>query len=204
MTANLLPFGSHGAFSHSTARPWGSLGCDWRVDGAAQRSYGELAERLANGLCPAWQRVVGEEGPDCGVIRPEVMIEPSQLIFPRRHLYAVDPPQAPPETHIYRALNSLPPERVAVMFMGQDPFPRPCRATGRSFEAGDRNDWHRVGGITALRRICQQLAAYRTADPRYQQIDKWQCLKKAIERRTVRIPCIRQTLTIGRVQASFC
>ena len=146
-----------------------------------------------DGLCPAWRQAIGAAGPDCQAIRDQSTIEPPHYIYPRRYAHAVHPQNVPDGSHIYRALNDLPPDRVVVVFMGQDPYTRSSRATGRSFEAGDRIEWHRVGQITALRRICQQLAANSTGDPRYQGVNNWQCLRRHIADGRVQMPTVPET-----------
>ncbi len=145
-----------------------------------------------NGLSPAWREIVGvDAGPNCMAIRQRTIIRPDQTIFPARH-----PNQQqglPAGSHIYRALAGLSPNQVTVLLMGQDPYTTPLRATGRSFETGDHHEWHTVGRVTSLRRICQQLVAKRSGNALYQGVDSWQDLRHALENGDVQLPTIGET-----------
>ena len=146
-----------------------------------------------HGLSDGWLRAIGPANPDYRAIRCASTIEPPHFVYPRRRLDAAHPENVPDRSHIYRALNELPPDRVAVVFVGQDPYTVPARATGRAFEAGGQSEWQRVGRITSLRRICQQLAAYSTGNLRYQQVDNWQLLKRNIADGRVQMPTVPET-----------
>ena len=60
------------------------------------------------------------------------------LIFPGRRESSVN--GAPPNSHIFRAFDNLPPGLVKAVLIGEDPYPHIEQATGRSFERGDCGD----------------------------------------------------------------
>lgn len=74
----------------------------------------------------------------------------------------------PGNAHTFRAL-LVPPEKVRVVIVGQDPYPNISDATGQSFEQGNLDGWvqdgHRVAG--SLRPILKLAAAEHTKDRRY-------------------------------------
>lgn len=45
--------------------------------------------------------------------------------------------------HTFKAFQALSPDRVVVAAFGNDPYPKPCHATGRAFEQGNLSDWSR-------------------------------------------------------------
>ena len=138
-----------------------------------------------DGLSSEWQQIIGDVMPDFNSIRCCSIINSDQCVYPRRYPHSCDIQDAPDGSHIFHALNNLSPASTRVVFIGQDPYTTTSRATGRSFEAGDKDTWDQVGRITSLRRICQQLAATRTDDQCYQRANSWQSLKKKIADETV-------------------
>jgi uracil-DNA glycosylase len=62
-----------------------------------------------------------------------------------------------------RALRLVPPDRVRVLLLGQDPYPRPGHADGLAFSAGH-------GRPHSLRRVFEVLAADR---PGWQRPERW-------------------------------
>ena len=70
--------------------------------------------------------------------------------------------------HTFRAL-LVPPDKVKVVIVGQDPYPDITDATGLSFEQGNLADWikdaHRVAG--SLKPILKTAAAAKTGDDSY-------------------------------------
>ena len=144
------------------------------------------------GLSFEWQQIIGDVMPDFQSIRCTSIIDSDQRVYPRRYRHSSDLQDAPNGSHIFHALNNLSPSCTRVVFIGQDPYTRASRATGRSFEAGDKDTWNQIGGIPSLRRICQQLAANRTDDQSFQRANSWQSLKCKIANGTVSMPCLSQ------------
>ncbi len=93
---------------------------------------GEL-ERYLNGwrehLSEAWREALGGVEPNLDVILEDASLDQSARIIP-------DPPE-----RVFHALNGIDPSDVNVVVFGNDPYPAPCRATGRSFEQGNLTDW---------------------------------------------------------------
>ena len=144
------------------------------------------------GLSSEWQQVLHEVMPDFNAIRYTTIIDSDQRVYPRRYQNSRNFPDAPVGSHIFRALNNVSPSRTRVVYIGQDPYPRTSRATGRAFEVGDKKTWDQVGGIRSMRRICQQVAAKRANNQRLQRPNGWKSLKCNIADGTIRMPCLGQ------------
>ena len=139
-----------------------------------------------------WRQIIGNVTPDFEAIRCTTRIHSDQCVYPRRYPHSTGLPDAPEGSHIFHALSNLSPSDTRVVLIGQDPYTASSRATGRSFEAGDKDTWDRVGNIPSLRRICQQLAAKRTGNQEYRCAKSWKSLRRDIANGTVPMPCISQ------------
>ena len=153
-----------------------------------------------NGLSQAWIGVIGNAGPDVQQVKHNTTIWPRQVVYPKRLQTSNSPLSAPARSHIYRAFDNCPPNETRVVFIGQDPYPKPNRATGRAFEAGDKATWDQVGGITSLRRICQQLVAWRIGTTNYPYSNGWQTLKCDIGNGSVLMPGLLQSFNYWEAQ----
>jgi uracil-DNA glycosylase len=139
---------------------------DWRAD-----------------LSPAWARLLADVEPDFDAIDDSLEIEDSELVFPGRK--SVSLKDAPSGAHIFRALDGIEPTDVRVIVIGQDPYPRVSRATGRAFEQGDIKSWSGASSqySPSLKRILQQAAAQRTGSSVYQRTKGgWPALAKHLKR----------------------
>ena len=80
-------------------------------------------------LPEAWRETLKGVGPDFNAIPGDALLEQGARIIP-------DPPEC-----VFHALDGIDPSGVKVVVFGNDPYPDPCRATGRSFEQGNLTDW---------------------------------------------------------------
>lgn len=92
---------------------------------ALERYLDGWRERLPG----AWLRALGRVEPDFDAIPGDALLSRSAKIVP-------DPPK-----RVFHALDGIDPSDVNVVVFGNDPYPDPCRATGRSFEQGNLTDW---------------------------------------------------------------
>lgn len=109
--------------------------------------------------CPAeWLALLGDAEPDYAAVPAQLRLETHERIIPLRKGH--HDPIAPAGSHVLRALQGLRPDGVRAVILGQDPYPKLSRATGRSFEPGDLADWQ--GAVPeSLRRILLVLAQQR-------------------------------------------
>ena len=72
-------------------------------------------------------------------------VEPNFDAIPRNVLIDRDARIVPARRNrggVFHALEGIDPSNVVAIVIGNDPYPDPCRATGRSFEQGDLTDWN--------------------------------------------------------------
>ena len=72
-------------------------------------------------------------------------------------------PKNPPDSLIFRFLN-LDPDRVRVVILGQDPYPQPGAATGRSFEVSGLSSWLSPIRQSSLRNLLRAICAAETGE----------------------------------------
>lgn len=78
----------------------------------------------------AWRLALGDAEPNFGACENAALDSSARIVPLRRE--ASGP---------FYALDGIDPGDVAVVVVGNDPYPNPRRATGRSFEQGDLVDW---------------------------------------------------------------
>lgn len=117
-----------------------------------------------NDLTPAWRGVLAGVSPAFDDIREDLLLRDDERIYPGRKGQLL--PNAPQGAEVFRALARVAPSAVRAVVIGQDPYPRIERATGRAFEQGDVSSWTAPGaGIaTSLKRLLQITAFHRTGD----------------------------------------
>ncbi|HJQ40615.1 MAG TPA: uracil-DNA glycosylase family protein [Thermoanaerobaculia bacterium] len=130
----------------------------------------EMQQFLAgwrNDLNSSWRTVLNGVEPAFDAIGSGLTLEDNETIFPGRK--GVPAPGARADAHIFRALDGLRPRDVKAVILGQDPYPKTSRATGRSFEQGDLPEWVKSHTKVAesLRRILQTVAHLRSGEERY-------------------------------------
>jgi uracil-DNA glycosylase len=118
-------------------------------------------------LSSSWGGALDGVEPKLSAIDTALTLENNETIFPGRKGHPA--PDARPDSHVFRALDGLRPQDVRAVILGQDPYPRSSRATGRSFEQGDLLKWSPKKSDVAesLRRILQVAAHFRTGETKY-------------------------------------
>lgn len=137
----------------------------------------ETTDRWQDQVPAAWRGAVADVQLDAAAIGDEVMIDPWVPIFPS---YGSAEILGAPKIgnkriyHTFRALQLVPPTRVRVVVLGQDPYPDVAKATGASFEQGGLVDWvkdaHRVA--SSLRNILLCAAAAHTGRDEYRDPER--------------------------------
>lgn len=82
-------------------------------------------------LPEAWRAKLNGVQPDYAAIPPNELLRPGEQIVPVRHN----------GQGVFYALEGIDPSDVKVAVVGNDPYPDPSRATGRSFEQGNLAEW---------------------------------------------------------------
>lgn len=124
----------------------------------------EELRRFVNGwrsdLPADWHEAIGDVEPAVDAVDPELLFDERHPIFPARRASPL--PQARADAHVFRAFDGLGPRDVRCVLLGQDPYPRISRATGRSFEQGDAPDWLLPSIAVSLRALVPMVAECRT------------------------------------------
>lgn len=123
-------------------------------------------------LPSAWRTVLNSVEPAAADVGSSLTFGP-EPVFPARRASPL--PDARADAHVFRAFDSLEPLKVRCVLVGQDPYPRIGRATGRSFEQGDLEIWPAASNKVALSLRClvQKLAQSRTGRAAYVTPDGW-------------------------------
>lgn len=137
-----------------------------------------LAQDWRDDLPPVWQAFFDDDRarPDLpGMTNDDHVPDPADL-FPAR-LQLGRPRRADevvPRRHMTRAFDRLTPERVKVVVLGQDPYPRIASATGRAFEDGAWNGTSLETEANSLKRLLQSAAACQCPDLQIsEEADDW-------------------------------
>lgn len=125
--------------------------------------------------------------PDWYAISEDLEIEDDAQAWPGRRDEQL--PGAPVGAQICRAFDRIKPGDVRVVVLGQDPYPRRCRVTGRAFEDGawDSNRPDRIAD--SLQSIVQSavLSARDDLEIQRQQAD-WDGIIAAVENDQISLP----------------
>ncbi|CAN5455527.1 hypothetical protein BH10PSE14_BH10PSE14_30770 [soil metagenome] len=114
--------------------------------------------RWREDLAPSWQAFFADCEPDFAAIDPALQFDSAHPVIPARK--ATPLADAPPGAHVFRAFDGVDPAGVRVIVIGQDPYPRIERATGRAFEDGALTDW-RGSVAQSLQHLMQSALALR-------------------------------------------
>jgi uracil-DNA glycosylase len=127
----------------------------------------DFAGGWSNDLADGWASALNGVQPNSDAVRDDLTFDPAEPIFPSRRGHALAGARA--DAHAFRAFDALPAARVRCVLLGQDPYPRIARATGRSFEQGDIATWPKKQSelATSLRTLVQFLAHARTGQTKY-------------------------------------
>jgi uracil-DNA glycosylase len=91
--------------------------------------------------------------------------------------------------HMTRAFDGLTPVQVRVVILGQDPYPRTGRATGRAFEDGLWNAENPMAVADSLRRLLQVAAAIEFPELEIsEEGDDWGSVRDAVNEHVVAPP----------------
>jgi len=139
-------------------------------------------------LSPAWRAFfAGADVDPARVPDTLALVPPHDVIFPGRK--GSPPAGARPDAHVARAFDGITPEKVRVIVIGQDPYPKVKQATGRSFEQADVDGTFKKIS-PSLRRILQAVALARTGDRGYVDggAEAWQRVLAARAAGTLDLP----------------
>lgn len=137
-------------------------------------------------VAPTWHAVLNGVEPAFDLIREDLVLRDDEIVFPGRRELALT--GAPAGAHIFKALDRLPPDRVKAVVIGQDPYPRLSRATGRAFDQGDLSAWIGAGNVvtTSMKRLLQAVAQQRTGNDGYVKTGGWEKVQKDIAAGTLK------------------
>jgi uracil-DNA glycosylase len=128
----------------------------------------------------AWKAALAGIEPAFDRVRQDLLLRDGEIIFPGRR--ASSPAGAPAGAHIFKCLDRLKPDDVKAVVIGQDPYPRVGRATGRAFEQGDLTQWTGAGSqvTTSMKRLLQVAAHQRSGDAGYLAAGGWARVQSAL------------------------
>jgi len=120
-----------------------------------------------------WKTVIKDVEPAFEKVKEELVLRETEVIFPGRLGSPVL--GAPEGAYLFKSLEWLKPEDVKAVVIGQDPYPRRSRATGRAFEQGDLTGWFGEGNAvtTSMKRLLQVASHQRTGDEVYLGNNGW-------------------------------
>jgi len=98
----------------------------------------------------AWQPLLEGVQLDFAAVDPDAELDDNNMIWPQEQQH-----DAPADAHLFKALKDLAPHQIRIVIFGNDPYTKLHQATGRSFEQGGLEDWHR--DIRFRRRISPSL-----------------------------------------------
>jgi uracil-DNA glycosylase len=157
-----------------------------------------------NDLSESWRGTLAGAEPNLSGIDSTLTLEDNETISPGRKGHPA--PGARPDSHVFRALDGLPLEDVRAVILGQDPYPKSSRATGRSFEQGDLPQWSSKTPVAeSLRRILQVVAHFRSGEAKYLQGDAaWKGLAQDIESGTLKLAPPKQFFDQWQKKGVLC
>lgn len=118
---------------------------DWRAD-----------------LSEEWSDFFSDAEPDLSAVSAALVSDSGLPVIPGRRLAPLH--SAPQGAHVFRAFDGVSPKDVSVVVIGQDPYPRVTRATGRAFEDGALVDWNGAVAVS-LQRLMQSVVELRYGRP---------------------------------------
>ena len=142
----------------------------------------ENLEGWHDDIAPAWHAIVRDIKLAFDAVDPTLELEPWEPIFPTRRSRTF--PGAPAGAHMLRAFDGTAPGDVRCVILGQDPYPCPAFATGRTFEAGNVARWRELDKMfsPSVRAVIQLIVAARTGEADYaRSFAQWPTTLAAIE-----------------------
>lgn len=129
-------------------------------------------------LGPGWQGFFDGVEPALAEVDPSLLSDPAYPVIPGRRGFPNE--GAPAGAHVFRAFDGIDPAQVSVVVIGQDPYPRVSRATGRAFEDGALTDWSGSVAIS-LQRLMQSAVSLRLGRPELARTPAdWKTIRTAI------------------------
>ena len=121
----------------------------------------------------SWQQALTGAEPDFDKVRDDLVLRDGEAVYPGRRGSSLT--GAPVGANIFKSLERMAPEDVKAVVIGQDPYPRVGRATGRAFEQGDLSGWSGSGNLvtTSMKRLLQVASHQRTGDEGYLGAGGW-------------------------------
>jgi uracil DNA glycosylase len=102
-------------------------------------------------LSAPWSAFFDGHEPDLDAVDSVLMSDPLAPVIPgRRHALQAG---APAGAHVFRAFDHVEPAQVSVIVIGQDPYPKVSRGTGRAFEDGSVTAWDTSVAVSLQRRM---------------------------------------------------
>jgi uracil-DNA glycosylase len=122
----------------------------------------KILQGWGDDLSPSWRTFFAAVEPDFEAISEDLTFDPAEPVIPsRKGLPLIG---APPGAHIFRAFDAIAPKAARVVIIGQDPYPRISRATGRAFEDGALTSWNGSVAVS-LQHLVQSALSLRLARP---------------------------------------
>lgn len=136
-------------------------------------------------LPSGWKGVLTGVELDLDGVAANLKLGEGETIFPNRK--GSPDAGAPVGAHVFKVFDRLQPKDVRAVIIGQDPYPRLSRATGRAFEQGDINDWSK-SVTTSMKSLLLTLAAQRTGKDKYFSTSAWPLLLDDIRNGVLTLP----------------
>lgn len=136
-------------------------------DSSLRQALRSFLDEWRDDLAAAWRPVLDGIEPAFHKVRADLLLHDGEKIYPGRQGSALA--GAPAGAHIFKSLDRLSPGDVKAVVIGQDPYPRVERATGRAFEQGDLSAWIGAGNsvTTSMQRLLQVSSHHRTGNAAY-------------------------------------
>jgi uracil-DNA glycosylase len=142
-------------------------------------------------LAPAWRTTFRDVDPAFADVRSDLQFREEEPIYPARRAAPLSGARG--DAHVFRAFDGIEPAKVRCVLVGQDPYPRISRATGRSFEQGDLESWDGGAVATSLKTLVQMLATARTGSKKYVRAGGWREVLVDINRGVLDLGTPRET-----------
>ena len=144
-------------------------------------------------LAPEWRKVLDGVQLAFDAVDERLELHPWEPIFPARRHFPL--PGAPAGAHLFRAFDSLQPDAVRCVLVGQDPYPNIAFSTGRAFESGEHRHWRELEnmGSCSMRSLIQSLHAFRSGQHDHaRETSGWASTIEAIQAAGDGFPAPRQ------------
>jgi uracil-DNA glycosylase len=154
-------------------------------------------------LSSKWRTVLAGVDPNLLGVGSTLTFDPAGPIYPSRRSSPL--PGARSDAHVFRAFEGLAPSKVRCVLIGQDPYPTLSRATGRSFEQGDLDQWAPSASAVAssLRVLLRMLIVARTGDTAVLKMS-WSSFAKLVATPAIQLEAPRDLFDHLQSQGVLC